>query len=1443
MNEQLAGSCGPSGAGYGSFSGAKGGNLPLSACGLFPLPRPPRLHVPGGLSRRASQRLSKKARIREELIETISALNWMHVGDFDAAPLDSSPLQRDVCRYLESRVSAVGDLDGHGCLPSQEAALLELLRGQDGYAEPATPASLAPFNLELVSLPEDLTGAPCAEDLLNEDDRRYLEVQERMLRDSPKEDEVVCCPYWDPALKHNAKNYRRFIQKLNSIQYLEFTLNPCQHAGVFFVWKSDKKRIRMIIDARPANASFYDPPGISLPTAETFAKVEVIGKEAGGVDGFGIYAGLSDVKDCFHRIKQPRWLAKHFCLLPIEARHVGLTGQTLEGRTLSSSDLVYPMPGSLCMGFSWSLFFAQRISEALMDQVPGLSHSTRIHDRGGPAVFDALQSHEIKHFVYVDNLGVMSSDRQAVSQELGELTDKFTDKKLLLHPGEIQHEHIKALGVQMDGKLLKSTLTPDRFHRVRQGVRGLLRRGRCTGKVLEIVIGHCTYCGLMNRCLLSTFHASYKFIRNSYYEAAPLWNSVKAELRAFSGLMALLVADWSRPWNSVVTVSDASEEGFGVCAAAWEPQVAAEVGRVSERDRFRRAGGHSARESALTSAGFVKDEASGKWADGLLEDEEYLRLSGWDLKQDFPEVPVHQLKSQEWATVRQGAWRRSEHIVHLEARALVKSFEFLVHDTEISHCRQLFLVDSMSASLSFDRCRSKNFRMLRQIRKFCSLALARNVAFSVRWVPSELNPADGPSRDQSQVISVSKVFGVHHGTEEVGCVGTRGCDQKPEEAMSCARAGLRTRGHEEEEAEDFADSKLEGSAVDLPELCAAYVGKPEQARNSVGPPSPVRARRERLLEQLQHGKEGYSCQGSSKEESSSVEKVRGRSHAGPILGTEPVGKKSNWREDSPLLCAGISAIPRFFQKAEAADGCSNRDGCCPHRVLQCAFPPRASSPPRKQGDRLSNAPSSRVQPARHLQIASCLESTKGLAQVGARQFKTGHAPECVGSFCLRDETPWFFADGGLHHALPVVLQPPRRAVEMPREKPCEANAHHLGVLVPPSQPGRETDSFESGRVRRQRGIGLSFPEAMDSHTAKAVDRSEPRPASVELRLWPLLKDFLPDQRHLWFRHDALPDEAQWTKHRSEPQPPFVARSAKERPMEQLQECGTVREKCQVRGELPAVASAASVPLPRLRKTARGGAARPGPSAPSTCKAKGLKGQYFADFFSGEGGVAKAARRLGYAAREWELSNGPSYDLTLPQVQRRIRQDIQQGLILAAMLAPPCSSFSIARDRTSVIRTKLFPWGLPREQLSEADWVRVQTGNRCFKAALKIISWLDQHGIPWIFENPFTSKCWYLPPLQKLATAAHVQTVVVDFCFYQTLWRKRTQLLRGNLDSQDVARLRHLCTGRGLCSFSCKPHFQLTGSNHQGTPWTRIAQPYPRGLCRDLAFSLTSPTHY
>ena len=86
-----------------------------------------------------------------------------------------------------------------------------------------------------------------------------------------------------------------------------------------------------------------------------------------------------------------------------------------------------------------------------------------------------------------------------------------------LHPGELQHNPIKALGIQLDGSNLTSKVAPDRLHRVRQGLRCILHRGRCTGRVLEILVGHCTYCGLMNRCCLSIFHSVYKFIKSSLF--------------------------------------------------------------------------------------------------------------------------------------------------------------------------------------------------------------------------------------------------------------------------------------------------------------------------------------------------------------------------------------------------------------------------------------------------------------------------------------------------------------------------------------------------------------------------------------------------------------------------------------------------------------------------------------------------------------------------------------------------------------------------------------------------------------------------------------------------------------------------------------------------------------------------------------------------------------
>eukprot|EP00972_Heterocapsa_arctica_P069800 10312111-Heterocapsa_arctica.AAC.1 len=91
-------------------------------------------------------------------------------------------------------------------------------------------------------------------------------------------------------------------------------------------------------------------------------------------------------------------------------------------------------------------------------------------------------------------------------------------------------------------------------------------------------------------------------------------------------------------------------------------------------------------------------------------------------------------------------------------------------------------------------------------------------------------------------------------------------------------------------------------------------------------------------------------------------------------------------------------------------------------------------------------------------------------------------------------------------------------------------------------------------------------------------------------------------------------------------------------------------------------------------------------------------------------------------------------------------------LLGAMLAPPCSTFLPARDRTSVIRTQLFPWGLAAT--SDQDREKVKIGNACLHAALEIIQKCDEHNVLWRLENPHGSKMWYIPELIRLATADH-----------------------------------------------------------------------------------------
>ena len=174
------------------------------------------------------------------------------------------------------------------------------------------------------------------------------------------------------------------------------------------------------------------------------------------------------------------------------------------------------------------------------------------------------------------------------------------------------------------------------------------------------------------------------------------------------------------------------------CARPSGPSTLCRVleGFKSEND----SGGQlSARESALEQARLSPDGSV---------DQRDAYEAGFDIDHGFREVPHELLKEDNWSVKLMGKWKHRENIYELESLALLKAFSRIARGRFGHDTRQLLLVDNMAVCLAFSRCRSKNRRVLNIIRKFSAWSLARNVDCAIRWVPSELNAADKPSRAQ-----------------------------------------------------------------------------------------------------------------------------------------------------------------------------------------------------------------------------------------------------------------------------------------------------------------------------------------------------------------------------------------------------------------------------------------------------------------------------------------------------------------------------------------------------------------------------------------------------------------------------------------------------------------------------------------------------------------------
>ncbi|CAK0899327.1 unnamed protein product [Prorocentrum cordatum] len=375
--------------------------------------------------------------------------------------------------------------------------------------------------------------------------------------------------------------------------------------------------------------------GLDVELQGGLAGVEAESFEGGGVPAF---AGVADVKDAFHMLIMPVWLSRYFGLPDALVAGAGAVGQVIDGAVAVAGDAIAPLARALPAGFAWSLFFCQRIGESLLGQrAPAPRASEPLRGRGRPAVLvlnDGL--HELGHCARVDNLGATGDGRSQVGHALADAVKVFKSFSLLVRGEEARGGAAEALGVVLDGESQRTRLTKKRRWRLHSALRS--NRGRASGAMVEVILGHCAFCGLVRRLALSLFHPVCKFI-------------------------ALI----------------SGRCGCGVSASLWSDEEAKAAGRAGERGRFRGVRAAQARGRALTAAGVrgfagPPPPAEAGLPGGDFDGPGAAMVSGeYVVNPSFPEVASAGLARGRWGPRFCGAWKWGQPTLVLEARALAIS--------------------------------------------------------------------------------------------------------------------------------------------------------------------------------------------------------------------------------------------------------------------------------------------------------------------------------------------------------------------------------------------------------------------------------------------------------------------------------------------------------------------------------------------------------------------------------------------------------------------------------------------------------------------------------------------------------------------------------------------------------------------------------------------------
>jgi hypothetical protein len=582
--------------------------------------------------------------------------------------------------------------------------------------------------------------------------------------------EVVAAPH--AVMCASRADYVGVIRRLVDIGMIAWTRSPRAVNGLFGVPKDPgdaKTSLRLIIDARPANALFVDPPHIELPTPDVIGRLSV-------PRGKKLYIAKADISDFYHRLLMPQSWWAYFALPHLTAAEATAAGIRItpfvgERGVTEVRERWWPCIKTLPMGFSHAVPLAQRLHEHFIDTRVGWNRDDRI-----TSTSPLLVGSRARHCAYIDDTTIVGTSAPRMRRMLTEYIAAATAAGLEPKASKTVWPCTRAevVGLEIDGIKQSLGVSPTKLRKLCDDTRALLARGVATADDMRRIVGRWTWAMLVRRPSLAVFSSVYRFMECVRRVPWVLWPTVARELRTAIGLAPLLFTSLTDTWCSHVAATDASMTGQGVVVTRTTHSAMASVaanrslpGGSSASTPMMAAGADTAAASADSMTVLSTCDRDGDACDHkrTCSPTDSCKGINYELKVPEPQPtvcdppplaavvcrppPPAELKDARWTEIVSSRWEREEHINSLEVRAVITAIRWTLsrsatHATVNS--RLLILSDSSATVGALSKGRSSSPVILRRCRTAAALLLASGLRLHLRWVPTEWNPADAASR-------------------------------------------------------------------------------------------------------------------------------------------------------------------------------------------------------------------------------------------------------------------------------------------------------------------------------------------------------------------------------------------------------------------------------------------------------------------------------------------------------------------------------------------------------------------------------------------------------------------------------------------------------------------------------------------------------------------------